>query len=117
MRCTRSGEILLWITLGISSHAWGQGGTGRAGRAAAAQQAPTPANAPALPAGRGGRGGDTTGGASEFYNFDPAANSIAPIPDAPPTETHQKITINGNVLAYTARVGHMPLRNATTGQA
>lgn len=116
MRCTRSGLMLLWITFGMSFHAWGQGG--RAGRAAAAQQAPAPATAPANVGGRGGRGGgDPTGGTSEFYNFNPGATSIAPIPDAPPTETHQKITVNGNVLAYTARVGYMPLRNATTGQA
>ena len=29
----------------------------------------------------------------------------------------RKITVNGEVLAYSARVGYMPLRNATTGQA
>jgi carboxypeptidase C (cathepsin A) len=37
------------------------------------------------------------------------------LPDAAPAETHQKITINGEPLAYTARVGFLPLRDATTG--
>ena len=113
MRCTHTGRILLWITLAISSPAWGQGG--RAGRAAA-QQAPTPANAPGSVAGRGGRGGDASGGASEFYNYDTTASSGPAIPDTPPAETHQKIAVNGEALTYTARAGYMPLRNATTGQ-
>ena len=39
------------------------------------------------------------------------------IPDGQPVETHQKITLNGESLAYTARAGYMPLRNATTGQS
>src|ERR1035437_1216724 len=119
MRYIRIGQILLWIPLGISFTAWGQGG--RAGRAAAAQQAPTlaspPATAPASVAGRGGRGGDAGGGANEFYNYDTTAGSGPAIPDAPPTETHQKITANGEALAYTARAGYIPLRNATTGQS
>jgi carboxypeptidase C (cathepsin A) len=38
------------------------------------------------------------------------------IPESP-TETHQKITVNGGALAYIARVGYLPLRNATTGQS
>ena len=115
MRCTHSGRILLWITLAISSPVWGQGG--RAGRAAA-QQAPTPANAPGNVVGRGGRGGDASGGGnSEFYNYDTTAGPGPSIPETPPTETHQKIAVNGETLAYTARAGYMPLRNATTGQA
>jgi carboxypeptidase C (cathepsin A) len=107
------------MTVATSFLAWGQGGNGRAGRAAAAQQQATPpASAPAAPAGRGGRGGGgeaaTTG---EFYNYDTTAGSEPAIPDTPPTETHQKITVNGAALAYTARVGYLPLRNATTGQS
>ena len=105
MRCIRNGQLLLVITLGISFFAWGQGG-GQTGRGAAAQQAGA--------AGRGGRGG---AGASDFYNYDTAAGSGQAIPDVPPAETHQKITINGETLAYTARAGYMPLRNATTGQS
>jgi carboxypeptidase C (cathepsin A) len=117
MQCIRNVQILLAIALGISFTAWGQGG--RAGRAAAAQQQPgAPAGAPAGAAGRGGRGGEGGGtGASEFYNYDPTAGSGSAISEAQPTETHQKITINGEALAYTARAGYMPLRNATTGQS
>jgi carboxypeptidase C (cathepsin A) len=111
------GEVLLVLTLGMSFAAWGQGGNGRAGRAAGAQAAGTPAAPPAAAAGRGGRGADTSTGASGFYNYDPAAGSGLAIPDGQPVETHQKITLNGESLAYTARAGYMPLRNATTGQA
>ncbi|MCU1233810.1 MAG: peptidase serine carboxypeptidase [Candidatus Solibacter sp.] len=104
----RYGKILLAISLGCCSIAWGQGG--RAGRAAAAvQQATPPAGAPAPAAGRGG--------AVEFYSYDATASTAPPIPDAPPAETHQKITVNGDALAYTTRAGYLPLRNATTGQA
>ncbi len=132
MQCIRNGQILLVITLGMPFAAWAQGG--RAGRAAAAQQgaapataagtpaaaAGTPAGTPAPAAGRGGRGGGGGGGAastSEFYNYDTTAGSGSSIPDSPPTETHQKITVNGEALAYTARVGYIALRNATTGQS
>ena len=110
----RNGRILLVMTLGISFVAWGQGG-GRAGRAGAAQQAGAPVNAPANAAGRGG--GGSGGGTDEFYNYDTTAGLGLGIPDAQPTETHQKISVNGEALAYTARVGYMPLRNATTGQS
>src|ERR1035441_2540225 len=118
----RNGQILLVMGLVISSTAWGQGGSGRAGRAAAAAPqagapASTPASAPASVAGRGGRGADAVGGTSEFYNYDATAGSGPVIADAPPTETHQKITVNGEALAYTARAGYMPLRNPTTGQS
>jgi carboxypeptidase C (cathepsin A) len=126
MRTIRNGQILLAIALGISFTAWGQGG--RAGRAAAAAQqaaqqaAPGTAAAPPAAApggGRGGRGGGFGGGpaTSEFYNYDTTAGSGPAIPDAPPIETHQKITLNGEAIAYTVRVGYMPLRNATTGQS
>jgi len=116
MQYVRMGEVLLVLTLGISAAAWGQGGNGRAGRAAGAQPG-TPATAPAATAGRGGRGGDTGAGATEFFNYDPAAGSALAIPDSQPVETHQKITVNGEALAYTARAGYMPLHNATTGQS
>ena len=110
-----NGRILLSIALAASLSAWGQGGNGRAGRAAAAAQ--QAAAAPAGTAGRGGRGGEAGGGATEFFNYDPSAGSGPAIPDAPPAETHQKITLNGDALAYTARAGYLPLRNATTGQS
>src|SRR5438874_12343577 len=103
MQYVRMGEVLLVLTLGISAAAWGQGGNGRAGRAAGAQAAGTPATAPAAAAGRGGRSGETGAGAIEFFNYDPAAGSGMPVPDGQPVETHQKITVNGEALAYTAR--------------
>src|SRR5580765_8132331 len=104
-----NGRIPLAIVLGASLAAWGQGGNGRAGRAAT-QQAPTPASAPAGATGRGGA-------ATEFFNFDSTAVAGPAIPDAPPAETHRKITNNGEALSYTARAGYLPLRNATTGQS
>src|SRR5258708_2031683 len=97
----RNGQILLVIMLGISLTAWGQGGRGRG---APAQQGAAPAGAPAVATGRAGGGG----GASEFYNYDPTAGSGPAIPETSPTETHQKITLNGQALAYTARAGYMP---------
>lgn len=117
MRYIRNGQILLVIALGISFTAWGQGGRGRG---AAAQQAAQQQSAPpATEAGRGGRGGGGGGsaGAGDFYNYDTTAGSGPAIPDAPPTETHQRITVDGESLAYTARAGYMALRNATTGQS
>ncbi len=107
------GRVLLVVALGTSLTAWGQGGSGRAGRAAAAaaQQAGAPASTPAGTAGRGGTG------AIEFYNYDTTAGSGPSIPDAQPTETHQKIMVNGETLAYTVRAGYLPLRNATTGES
>jgi carboxypeptidase C (cathepsin A) len=91
--------------------AWGQGG--RAGRAAAAAQQAAP---PANPTGRGAAPAAPTGAAGDFFVYDTTAGASMAIPDAPPTETHQKITANGETLAYTVRVGYQPLRNATTGQ-
>jgi carboxypeptidase C (cathepsin A) len=122
MRSIRYVPILLAITVATSCIAWGQGGggRGRGAAAAAAQQAPAPPAqaAPAVQAGRGGRGGATdTPSASDFFNFDPNAASIQSIPEMAPAETHQKIAINGDTLAYTTRTGYLPLRNATTGQS
>ncbi len=122
MQYLRNGRILLLVALTVPFAAWSQGG--RAGRAAAAaaqpgaaQQTAAPGGAPAAAAGRGGRGGAAPAATSEFYNFDPTAGTEMSISDGPPAETHQKITVNGEALAYTARAGYQPLRNATTGQA
>jgi carboxypeptidase C (cathepsin A) len=120
MQFKRNGKFLLVMTLGLSVHAWGQGG--RAGRAAAAaQQAGTP---PAAATGRGGgapggapAGGGAAGGAGDFFAYNASAGSGLAIPDGPPTESHQKITVDAGPLAYTARVGYLPLRSATTGQS
>jgi len=124
---------MLVMALGVPFAAWGQG-AGRAGRAGAPQATPQAtqqtgsqpgaqpaAAAPAATpqtgaAGRSGRGG-AGGGTSEFYDYDTAATTSAPIPDTPPKESHQKISINGEALAYTVLAGYLPLRNATTGQS
>jgi carboxypeptidase C (cathepsin A) len=95
MRCTRSAQVLFLIT----SVAWGQGGRRGA-------QAQSGAQTPPSATGRG-----------DLYSYDTTASAGLPIADGQPVETHQKVTINGQVVEYTARVGHMPLRNATTGQA
>jgi carboxypeptidase C (cathepsin A) len=129
MRHIRNGQILVAIVFAISAAAWGQGG-GRAGRAAGAQQAGaaqtgqqsgTPQTAPqqqAQQAGRGGRGGIPVGPeTSDFYNYDTSAAVGQQIPEGAPAESHQKVTVNGASLAYTALAGYLPLRNATTGQS
>ena len=113
MRLIWNGQILLAIGLSLACHAWGQGG--RAGRAAQQQ------GAQANPQGRGNTPAATppatTGNAGDFFAYDPSAASGIAIPDAPPAETHQKITLNGEALSYTARAGFLPLHNATTGQS
>ena len=122
MHYKRTLQFLSVVVLGVSLTS-AQGG--RAGRAAqqAAQQTPaaqapgaqTPA--PAATAGRGGRGGGAPAAAtSEFYNYDPTAPVGQAIPDAAPAESHQKVSAGGESLAYTARAGFVPIRNATTGQ-
>jgi carboxypeptidase C (cathepsin A) len=126
------------LVLALSaSAAYAQRGGRGAAAAAAAQQGeqtvanptttpPTPsapasaaATAAAAAAGRGGRGGGAGGdtGSNEFYNFNPAATFVRPDPsvDKPPVETHQKITVNGQPFAYTAKAGFLPVLNATTG--
>ena len=119
MRYVCRKSIPLAIGLTAFSIAWGQG-TGRRGAAA------TPTTIAAQPAqGATGRGGTGRGGATdgpganttEFFNFDPTATQIRAglNADAPPIETHQKITVNGQPLAYTAKAGFLPLLNATTG--
>jgi carboxypeptidase C (cathepsin A) len=133
MRYIRNGQILLVVVLSVGIAAWGQGRNGRGAAAqqqqtaaqAAAQTATPPAGAPgaataAAAAGRGGRNGGgaaAANGPNEFFDFDTTAGSEPPIPDGPPAETHQKIALGGETLAYTAHAGYMPLRNATSGQS
>ena len=105
------GRVLLVIALGMSLTAWGQGAAGRA-----APRRPRNRRE-RLRARRPARRGAAARAPLEFYNYDTTAGSGPSIPDAPPTETHQKITVNGETLAYTARAGYLPLRNATTGQS
>jgi len=102
------------VVLCVAVSGWGQGG--RRGQNAAQQP---PGNATA---GRAGRGGAEAAPAApsgnlEFYNFDPAAAAGQAFSDSQPAESHQKITVNGQTLAYTARAGFLPLHNATTGQS
>ena len=97
MQYVRMGEVLLALTLGLSAAAWGQGGNGRAGRAAGAQAAGTPATAPAAAQGRGGRGAETGAGATEFYNYDPAAGSGTRDPGCPsPSKLTRRSPSTGN---------------------
>lgn len=142
MRNGRCLKVLLAMALGASSLLWGQRGGRGAAAAAAAQaagtapgtpadssQTATPAATPqtgaAAATGRGtGRGAagaaaGAEGGSNDFYNFNTAAAQARPDPsvDKPPVETHQKIAVNGQPLAYTARAGFLPVLNATTGAA
>lgn len=89
----------------VAVAAWGQSGRSAAGRAA-------PAGAQT-----GGRGTAAPGGGTlDFYNYDPTAPAGEAIGDQRPAESHQKVTLNGQAVAYTAHAGYLPLRNATTGQ-
>ena len=118
MQFLRNGSILFLILLG-APWVWAQGGrAGRAAQQAGAPQTGAPtATPPAETAGRGGRGGaPAPAAASEFYDYDTTAGTAPEIPSAPSAESHGKMTLNGESLAYTARAGYLPLRNATTGQ-
>lgn len=100
-------RTLLATMLSVSAAAWAQGG-GRAGRGAVAQQAGAELG--------GAQQAEPPGRGVEFYDYDSTATSVPIVPLAPPAETHQKIAVRGEAFAYTARVGVMPLHNATTGQ-
>lgn len=132
MRYGRYWKLLLACALSASTLVWGQRGGRGAAAAAAATEAQPPAATPAATAaaqaaaaaGRAGRGGATTtattpgdSASNEFYNFNPSAAMTRPDPnvDKPPVETHQKITLGGQPLAYTAKAGFLPVLNATTG--
>jgi len=95
----RRGRFLFAIFLCASICAWGQG-SGQAG----AQQA-----------GTGGQRGQR-GGAVGFYDYDATAQGGPPAPGKP-AESHQKVTISGEILAYATQAGFLSLRNATTGAA
>ena len=60
-----------------------------------------------------GRGGAA---ANNFYRFNYTLDEMQPI-DYPkqPIVTEHQITLQGELIKYTARVGFMPIRNATTG--
>jgi carboxypeptidase C (cathepsin A) len=107
---------LVGLGLVVAVAAWGQGGRNAAGRGAPGGAAPA-----AQTGGRAGRGAEAGtaapgGGTLDFYNYDPTATAGEAIGDRQPAESHQKITVNGQALTYTARAGYLGLRNATTGQ-
>ncbi len=98
-----------WLaaTLAVASFAWGQGG----GRGRGAQQTGS------QPAPMGARGNGASAGSDDFYDYDAHARSatISLAQELPSSETHQKVSLNGETLAYTARAGFLALDNATTG--
>ncbi len=114
MRFIRNLQVLLVITL--SSVVWGQGGRGRGAQTGNQQTGTQQQGAPQTGAAgnAAGRGGEAS---NEFYNYDPNTAVVPQIREEQPVETHQKITVNGETLAYTARAGFLALHNATTGQS
>ncbi len=63
-----------------------------------------------------GRGGTTA--TNGFYRFNYGAEEMQPIkyPEQPIATQHE-ITLHGQKIEYTARVGFMPIKHATTGQS
>jgi len=135
MRTGSIGQGAFLFALSLSVGAWAQGAQGARGRgngrgarggattatesapaAAAAQAAvPPPAAAPAA-AGRGRGGGGAPAGPNDLYDFSAAAGEIAAVRGGPPVESEQQVTVGGQSLAYTVRVGAMPINNATSGE-
>jgi carboxypeptidase C (cathepsin A) len=70
----------------------------------------------AMSVGAFGQGRGTGAAASNFYRFNYSLEEMQPIdyPARPITTQHQ-ITLGKETIQYTARVGFMPIRNATTG--
>lgn len=110
MRYLRLGRCLFIITLSLTLGAWAQG-TSQTGRGAPPQST---AAQPSV-AQRGALGQTGQRGGAGTYDYDVTQGTVPP-PDVKPSETHQKISINGEILAYTAQAGYLPVRNATTGQ-
>src|ERR1051326_4460173 len=67
---------------------------------------------------QGGRGRGATTATNGFYRFNYGAEEMQPINyPAEPIATKHQITLHGQTIEYTARVGFMPIRHATTGVA
>jgi carboxypeptidase C (cathepsin A) len=111
----RQGRVLFVIILCASICAWGQG-SGQAARGAPPQQSVTAQQAGAQQQGGAGAQRGQRGGAVGFYDYDATAQGGMPAPGKP-AETHQKIGLNGEILAYATQAGFISLRNATTGAA
>ena len=71
----------------------------------------------AIAASAQGRGrGATTGATNGFYRFNYGAEEMQPVTyPTQPIVTEHKITLHGQAIEYTANVGFMPIRHATTG--
>jgi carboxypeptidase C (cathepsin A) len=110
MRFVRTGRLLFIALLSMSIDVWAQGAS-QAGRGAPAQG--SSAQQAGAPGQRGQRGGAAVG----FNDYDATAQTGMSIAGIKTAESHQKITLGSEVLAYAARAGFLPLRNATTGQA
>lgn len=110
----RQGRILFVIILCVSICAWGQG-SGQAVRGAPPQQGAAAQQAGAQQGGAGAQRGQRSG-AVGFYDYDATAQGGL-FPPGKPAESHQKVTIKGEILAYATQAGFLQLRNATTGAA
>src|SRR5215510_11253504 len=65
-----------------------------------------------------GRGRGATGATNGFYRFNYGMDEMQPIAyPAQPISTQHKITLHGQTIQYTARVGFMPIRHATSGNS
>lgn len=115
MQSRRYVGILLAIVVAAPFISWGQGG-GRGRGAANPPATAAPASPPATASGVRGRGAEANG-AGDFFTYNPDAAGAPAIPDSPAAESHQKITVNGDSLAYSTRAGYLALQNATTGQS
>ena len=63
-----------------------------------------------------GRGRGATAGTNGFYRFNYGAEEMQPISyPAQPIATQHQITLKNETIQYTARVGFLPIRHATTG--
>src|SRR4051812_41381007 len=63
-----------------------------------------------------GRGRGAAGATNGFYRFDYAQEEMQPISyPSQPIATQHQIKLHNQTIDYTARVGFMPIRHATTG--
>ncbi len=102
----------------VVSLAWGQGGgRGRAAQQPGSQAAPPQsASQPAPQSGTPQPASPANNPALDFYDYDTNIDGATPWGrDTGYKEAHQKISLNGESIAYTTRAGFLALGNATTG--